>query len=237
MSFLQLKKAHHINKKVHFKLGMEPTSVIPEKNRFGNDEYHLNCTMLNEKGFDCAPVNGSSFKININQVFTFKCSYALYNAIAKDSEDGEELVIIMREHNGKTIYEKTNEISKINVLMASEEKYGTEEDSINPAVKSNLNYGYESVKHRDLNRSDEIKWGMCINNATKIGIALLEADKITKEEILSSVGQYTHDLMHLAYALPDWLKHKQTESINKKEEIASEEIEDEQIKKNLEDLF
>ena len=71
----------------------------------------------------------------------------------------------------------------------------------------NLNYGYESVKHRDNNRNDEIKWGMCINNATKISISLLELKKIKPEEILSTLGQYTHDLMHLAYALPDWQKH------------------------------
>ena len=205
MAFLQLKKAHHTNEKLHIRLNMEPTNVIPETNRFGSEEYDIYCTMMNDHGFNCAPINGNSYKINKGQEFDLKCSYALYSVIASSTID-EEILIIMRESDGKTKYEKTNEIEKIKVLMASNAEYGEKPKKENGSV-GNLNYGYESVKHRDNNRNDEIKWGMCINNATKISIALLELKKIKSEEILSTLGQYTHDLMHLAYALPDWQKH------------------------------
>ena len=221
MAFLQLKKAHHINEKLHFRLNMEPTDVIPETNRFGSEEYDINCTMLNESGFNCAPVNGKSYKINKDQ--------ALYQVIAGSVKD-EEILIIMRDNDGRVRYEKTNEIEKINVVMASEAEHGEKfkkKDSF-----GNLNYGYESVKHRDNNRNDEIKWGMCINNATKISIALLELKKIKSEEVLSTLGQYTHDLMHLAYALPDWQKHfvetrmAELEEENKQKELDKEKSSD-----------
>ena len=244
MAFLQLKKAHHINEKLHLRLNMEPTDVKPETNRFGNEEYDISCLLLNEFGFNCAPVNGKAYKINKNQEFSLKCTHALYQVLAGSVKD-EEILLIMRENDGRVRYEKTNEIEKINVIMASDAEHGEKFKKQNDSF-GNLNYGYESVKHRDNNRNDEIKWGMCINNATKISISLLELKKIKPEEILSTLGQYTHDLMHLAYALPDWQKHfvearmaELDEENSKKDDVDTDKKEstsDEQNPKDNSDL-
>ncbi len=204
MAFLQLKKNFHANKSILFRLLQEPKTVTPEVNRFNSEEFKIKCKLEGNSNFDCAPVNGNTYSLRPEQEFDFVMSTAQYNKIAHYAQN--DLVLFQYQlTDDRVTYRANNDENMINVMMESNATVG----SSTMGTKEKMEYGYESVKHRDSNRSDEIKWGMCINNATKLTIALLEKNMLEgkNDEILGSVGQFTHDLMHLAHALPKWQEH------------------------------
>lgn len=207
MAFLQLKKNFHANKSIMFVLLDEPTEGEVRENNFGNTEHVLKCKLGGATNFECAPVNGSSYSLSPDQEFDFVMSSAQYAKIATFSKG--DLVFFQYQvgGDGRVSYRATNDEAKINVFLESDSSFDPK-----PLVKQGMQYGYESVKHRDSSRSDEIKWSMCVKEAVNIVIAknIDQSPKI-EEDVLD----IAKSLMNVVV---DGYKEWETEYIAKKDE-------------------
>ena len=209
MAFLQLKKNFHANKSILFVLLDEPTEGEVRENNFNNTEHVLKCKLGGATNFECAPVNGSSYSLSPDQEFDFIMTSAQYAKIATFSKN--DLVFFQYQvgGDGRVSYRATNDEAKINVFLESDSSFDPK-----PLVRQGMQYGYESVKHRDSSRSDEIKWSMCVKEAVNIVISRSKSEGKSENEYLEILDT-AKSLMNVVI---DGYKEWETEYIAKKDE-------------------
>jgi len=182
----QIKKDLHLNTGIYLKLLSDPTSAKVEKDMFDKERYTLPVEMIGHDITDGSGVKwfqndkGEWIELKIGKQTDFEFSGALYKKLVGNSS-GTTVQVMLKEINGEK-----GTYAGWSVTPMSGGSHPLEVLSKPKKVVSSNSLG--------------ITWGMCINNATKLTIALLEKNMLEGKNnmILGSISQFTHDLMDVA---------------------------------------
>lgn len=182
----QIKKDLHLNTGIYLKLLSDPTSAKVEKDMFDKERYTLPVEMIGHDITDGSGVKwfqndkGEWIELKIGKQTDFEFSGALYKKLVGNSS-GTTVQVMLKEINGEK-----GTYAGWSVTPMSGGNHPLEVLSKSKKVVSSNSLG--------------ITWGMCINNATKLTIALLEKNMLEGKNnmILGSISQFTHDLMDVA---------------------------------------
>lgn len=174
--------------------------IGPTTDDFNNIVYPMNAKLV--KGSPIVFGKENQYKIEQGDSFEWQISKALYNTITDMGFTGKaKLGIKMDVTADSTAW----------VVSNPEDAVFDDVRDDDSQVDDKLQYGYKDVKHRDDNRSLEIKWGMSFNKACDITIARHSADAKFFEdmdEVQVYINDLTHRLMNVATGLNVWLNEK-----------------------------
>ena len=177
MAFLQLKKDHNKDQPIDVQFIDNPGSLEPHTKSHGDNtwkEYVVKCVNV---GPNYQPQINNDYEIRAGQKFDFHLSESLYNKIC-DYQVGELVTIEMASNPKKP--------GQVFWKVRPAEKKGTKNVGNSKSVKDS-EYGYSSVKERDIDRKLDILYGMAFNNATRIACTdneLTPAGKVKCIEVI-----------------------------------------------------
>ena len=179
MAFLQLKKAHHMDKTLNLQLLSNPLDVVAKLNDFETMEYRLKAINI---GTDFKTKGEDSYAINKNQEIEFVATEALYKRIS-DYQKDECISITM----------KTEKESKAGFV------WEVSPLKIDDVLKTNLIPMPDKKDDTDL----AIKWGMAFNNTTRLVSSIpLHEDENTEDRV-GLIAKLLPKMFEIACSMPD----------------------------------
>jgi len=192
MAFLQLKKDHNKDQPIDVQFGVAPSSVDGELNQFDNKEYSIPSINV---GGNFRVRTDSDYEIRTGQTFDFKMSEALYNKIS-DYQRGELVTIEMKSN------------PKGGVMWSARPSTGDAQNFNKSKSVKDSEYGYNSVKERDINRKLDILYGMAFNNATRL---VANATDITPGQKVLLIKEIMPEMFEIAQGLDSVLDKPEPE--------------------------
>ncbi len=183
----EIKKDLHLNTGIYLKLLDDPTNAEITQDNFQNDRYTIPIEMVGHDITDGSGVKwfqnseGNWVELKIGKSTDFEFSGALYNKLA-GHKSGSTVQIMLKEMEGKNGKYAGWTVTPMN---------GASEPSNNNVQNGSGSVNIPIVDDRDM----QIKWGMCLKEATKLSIAICADEE--EPNYLQTIDYFTFKLMDI----------------------------------------